>query len=510
MKKRLVSLLIAGSMVLSLIGCAKEKEVDTKPADDSASKVVEKQPEKKEPEKKEEPKEEPYEIKYYTIGTPQQDFDLVMEELSKYTEEKINATVKGKQLDWGDYGEKMQVMVNSGENFDVCFTASWALDYYTNANRGAFVALDDLLNEYGKETLEAINPNFFKGITIDGSVYAVPTNKELGWCDYWFFNKEYVDKYDIDVSKIKTTDELEEVLDLIKKNEPEILPYKTDRDFGVFFGYDELLGSGYGVKVHEDDGKIVNVYDTPEAKEAYTMARRWYEKGFFPNDVATVRSVTDYDKQGNWFVSKVSGFPYLNGLLSRQYGYDIVTNQCFEPWINNSSCSGSMMAISVTSKRPDKAMQFINLINSDPFVRNTLDSGIEGVHYEKLPGKDNYVQDLQAGTDRYNMPTFSLGNFFNLNLYEGEPEDKWVEFKKFNDSAIPSPALGFVPDTKAIKNELAAIKNVIEEYKFSIKSGYVDHEEMLPKFLEKMSAVGGDKIQAELQKQYDAWRANNK
>ncbi len=34
--------------------------------------------------------EKPYEIKWYTIGTPQKDTEKVFEEVNKYTKEKIN------------------------------------------------------------------------------------------------------------------------------------------------------------------------------------------------------------------------------------------------------------------------------------------------------------------------------------------------------------------------------------------------------------------------------------
>ena len=46
---------------------------------------------------------QPYEIKWYTIGTPQKDTDKVFAEVNKYLKTKINATVKMQQIDWGDW-----------------------------------------------------------------------------------------------------------------------------------------------------------------------------------------------------------------------------------------------------------------------------------------------------------------------------------------------------------------------------------------------------------------------
>ncbi|GAH69817.1 unnamed protein product [marine sediment metagenome] len=70
--------------------------------------------------------EKPYEISWYFIGNgPQADVQLVEEAVNEYLKGKINATVKLYCLDWGSYTNKMQVMIASGEAFDICFTFSW-------------------------------------------------------------------------------------------------------------------------------------------------------------------------------------------------------------------------------------------------------------------------------------------------------------------------------------------------------------------------------------------------
>ena len=108
----------------------------------------------------EETKEElkPVELKWYLMnwGGSQKDTDMVFEELSKITKEKINATIKGEFIGAGDYTEKMNLKIQSGEKFDICFTCSWALDYYGNARKGAFAELTDLFAKYGPSDLYSI------------------------------------------------------------------------------------------------------------------------------------------------------------------------------------------------------------------------------------------------------------------------------------------------------------------------------------------------------------------
>ena len=57
------------------------------------------------------------------------------------------------------------------------------------------------------------------------------------------------------------------------------------------------------------------------------------------------------------------------------------------------------------------------------------------------------MKNLEASKN-YDMPTFSLGNIMITYLNEGDPANKWEEFKKFNDSGIKAPLLGFNFDTR--------------------------------------------------------------
>lgn len=106
--------------------------------------------------------EKPVELIWYTIGGPQKDLDRVVEEVNKYTKEKINVTLKMNMIDFGDYTQKMQVKVAAGEPMDILFTCSWAFDYVQNARKGAFMELDSLLNEYGKGIVDTIDPALWK------------------------------------------------------------------------------------------------------------------------------------------------------------------------------------------------------------------------------------------------------------------------------------------------------------------------------------------------------------
>ncbi|MDF2834781.1 MAG: transporter substrate-binding protein, partial [Paenibacillus sp.] len=164
--------------------------------------------------------EKPVELIWYTIGTPQKDVNRVMEEVSKYTQEKIGVTVKMNMIDWGDYTQKLQVMTASGEPMDLMFTSSWAFDYVQNARKGAFLDIGSLLDEYGKGIKETLDPAFLEGSKVDGKNYGVPANKELPAQEVWRFNKNLLDKYNLSLDGVYTLESLEPLLKTIKENEP--------------------------------------------------------------------------------------------------------------------------------------------------------------------------------------------------------------------------------------------------------------------------------------------------
>lgn len=60
--------------------------------------------------------EKPYEVSLFYPGTPQKDVALVEAEINKYMEPKIGATLKINAIDWGQWDNKLNLMISSGRN----------------------------------------------------------------------------------------------------------------------------------------------------------------------------------------------------------------------------------------------------------------------------------------------------------------------------------------------------------------------------------------------------------
>lgn len=448
--------------------------------------------------------DQPYEIKWYMIGTPQNDTAQVMEEINKYTEEKINATINLTQIDWGDYDQKMQVIISSGEPFDIAYTTGGT--YVQDTQKGAFKSLDTLLDKEGKELKELLNPALIEGARVDGELYGIPSNKEAAGQRVFTFNKRLVEEYDFDISEVKTLADLEPMLKVIKENEPSITPIATFNPYLPFdYIYDEEMPFGFPLEGNRDE--VVNQFETDEAMEVFKIMHDYFKAGYIKSDAATSKDSWPLDVE-NWFVRMGESQPYADLLWSRSANYQVVSVPIEDPVTFNSSVTGAIQAISITSANPEKAMEFLNLLNTDEYLRNLVDKGIEGVHYEK--NEDGTISDLPARIERYNMPTYALGNHFNLYLYEDDPADKWEEFEAFNESAETSPTLGFHFDSDPVRTEIASISNVSKQFYPAIASGSVDPEDSIPSFNKKLKDAGIDIVLEEIQKQYDEWEKEQK
>ncbi|GGF90822.1 ABC transporter substrate-binding protein [Paenibacillus albidus] len=451
---------------------------------------------------------DPVKLKVYLIGGPQRDLPAVQAEMNKYLTEQINTTVDITMIDWGDYSKRLPVITAAGENYDIAFTSSWAFDYLPNATRGAFMPINDLLEKYGQDIIKELDPRFLTGSQVNGKNYAVPVNKELASQWVWRFNKQYVDKYKMDITKIRTLEDLEPYLKQIKDGEPaDITPLAVPKGFKPYIPFDLLLGDEFpvGMNMNSTDGKYVNILESDELKSSLQTIRKYYQAGYLRKDVATLEGI-DNIKTGKWFADREQTQPYAELGWSRSAGYDIVTSPMQDPVIFTGSATGSMHAISANSKNPERAMMFLNLLNTDKYLRNLINYGIEGTHYKKI--SDEVIEDLPAMKDGYQMPGFALGNLFLTYSHAEDPADKWEAFKKFNNSAKVSPSFGFNFNPDPVKTEVASISAIVKEFYPPIMTGAVDPDEHLPKAIAKMKAAGLDKVIAEAQRQFDEWKAS--
>lgn len=436
------------------------------------------------------------ELVWYTIGIEPEDMERVENEVNKYLMKKINATIDIRFIDYVDFTKVMNNKTKEGEKFDLVFTSSWANDYLPNVKEGNFINLNVLLEQYGKEVYKEIDEKFWKGAEVNGSVYAVPNQKEIANMPMWVFSKEHVDKYNIPYKELRTLEDLEPWLKLIKENEEGVIPFYVDNSYSVPMTWDELA-PGLGISLISNNFDVVNIFETEEMLNNLETMRKYNELGYTNSKLGNTG-----DFSAKKFATKADGQPYAEKIWSNKGGSEVVAIPIFESYITNDSINGSMIAISKNSDNPEKAMEFLNLLNTDKYLRNLINYGIEGIHYEKI--SDNKIRLLEE-SQKYLVDYYTLGNLFITYVLDDEPDDKWAEFKAINDNSKISPVLGFKFDSSNVKVEINSINSVLEEFKRSLYTGLVDTEEYVEKLNNKLKSAGIDKVEEELERQLNEW-----
>jgi putative aldouronate transport system substrate-binding protein len=461
------------------------------------------------------PELKPYEISLYYPGSPQPDQQLVEAEMNKHLKEKINASIKLMPIDWGAWTDKINLMIASGEEADIIFTAGW-FGYSTNVAKGAYLELNDLITEYGKDITANLDPAFLAGSKVNGKNYGVPTNKELAASRGVLLRKDLVEKYNMDISTIKTVADLEPFLQIIKDKEPEMVPFymsQTENVTNMIMQWDSLGDTVIPGVIRKDgtDTTVVNEYEQPETLERIALARDWYKKGYINKDAATTTvQPGEQAKSGNVFILATSLKPGKDAEMTNSTKYPYIQVELTEPTISTHDTTGSMLAISRTSKDPARAMMLINLLHSDKYLNNMLNFGIEGTHYVKVSDEVIKLPDgVKPEENKYNPGSaWMFGNQFLNYLFPNEDPEKWAKFREFNDRGISSPALGFTFNAEPVKSEIAAVDNVNKQYVGALYTGTVDAERYLQEFIQKQKDAGLDKIITEKQKQLDEYLAN--
>ncbi|MEG2697625.1 MAG: extracellular solute-binding protein [Ruthenibacterium sp.] len=455
---------------------------------------------------------------YQFVDKVMPDQDKVLAEVNKYLKEKINATVTANFMSLDDYQQKMPVIISSGQEFDVCFSTSWMVNYNEYVAKKAFLPMNDLLDTYAPETKKFIPESYWNGLTIDGNIYGVPGYKEAGHQFGIMYNKDMADEMGIDMSGVKTLKDFGPILKAVKEKRPDLLGvsgslYNSALPLEHLSG-DWMLPGVLNVPEMETfkdapEGKIINQFETPEFMEFSKMAREWYTSGYTPKDPVNYGSAgtanTDM-KEKKLFSFLIWYAPGCESSLEAQYGCKLGYVPLYRPILETADTSGGAIhCISQSSKNPERAMEFINLLETDEKLGTLLRHGIEGVHYtlegdqaKMLAPADNPVYDYGSG--------WPLGTIFNQKWTTSFPANTEQMYLDFNATLAPTAGLGFTFNQENVKNEIASLNNVIKEFFDPITYGVVDPEEYIPKFNEKLKANGLDAYMTELQTQFDAWK----
>ncbi len=462
-----------------------------------------------------------YTLDYYFIQNgvfAPEDLDVVEDEINVILKEKIDAKVKLHPIAAWSYDEQLNLLINSGDKFDICYTSTWVNNYKSKVMKEAYLDITEMLPEYAPTLYQNIidlDESLFDAVKVDGKIYAAINLQVMPRTSGYAVDKASWEAFCADTGftkeDVKDFDDIEPYLAYVKANYSDAkYIYQPLDPSGVIIdgGFDDLAGTTYpgAVSVSDDpaDGlTVVNQFASDYYHDVFAMSVDFFKKGYIPEDVLT--KSFDYTQGYCWNLATWK--PGADGEQSVMANKEMVTFPIGESVMYNSWAAANMNAISATSEDPVKALQFLELLNTDKELYNLITFGVEGKHYTKTG--ENRVKI--ADNTKYTMGTvgWQFSNQFNAYLTDGQEDNVWEETKVLNASAKYSPIMGFSFDSSSVDLELSNCYQAYMEYINSFIYGVFvdDFERQYTKFVNKMEIAGSKKIIEEMQKQLDAWLA---
>lgn len=441
-------------------------------------------------------------------ATPPADAEVIEAAVNEITEKEIGVHVNINFMPMSDYEVQIPLMLAGDEQVDLLVSDGGSI--YQWVAKGYVADFTDAMEKYGKGIVDCLGQEWVKAGQFSGKQHFLPVYADMFGCSGFNMRKDICEKYDIDVSTIKTFADLTPVFEKVHAGEPDMYMIVQDvaRTAQPYLFEVDDLGDKLGVLFPVDDPEgttITNLYASDAYREYCELMRSWYVAGYVEPDILTeTENGPTLIKNGKAFGEFYPWKPYVETQETQLCGYEMVVPQLNQPVTSTSLLTGTGWTIGRNCVDIDKTVQLYNLFYTNQDILNILAYGVEGIHYT-LDEENKVVINEEAG---YNlgMGWLMFDNTSQL-IQAGNPSDIYDLYRKMNKEAATSTAMGFHWDFDKVKTEVAACLAIVDQYDFALETGAVDPDVVLPEFLEALNSAGIEKIIEAKQAQFDAWRS---
>lgn len=510
--KKLISLVTAGMLAMSLAACGSSGSGSAAAGGSSAS-------------------SEPTTVTVYCMSfnnIPEDSevtrIENLMNDYLAKTYPDDNIAIDIKLFGPAEYTQKVQLAMQSGDKIDAFFERALANDVASDM----LAPMNDLLEKYGQEVTAKLKEDFdenpYTATTINGTIYAVPANKGMALNGNLIWDDDIAQAAGVDMSTVNSIEDLEAVFEQVHAYDPNIVCYAPNNQGDTSLirpilrseeKIDCLNDTDYyaGVSMN-GDSTVTNLYASDAFMEKCKLMREWNQKGYLQADAATTTSTApELFSAGRCFSTiDAYGGDSAGAVLSLSSGHNLKSKILYNFYFDSASVYVDF-GIASTSKVPEAAMKMINRLWTDEYLINTFLYGEEGVDYVK-PDADHwaYPDGKHATTVGYTaaLCTGVIGSE-SLQYQPVGTDIADIQLKlKHNKESERSPFFGFMFDASGVTTEMSAIANVYNQYVPGLICGTVDPETTIPEFLNALDAAGINTVIQAKQEQLDAWIAAQK
>lgn len=471
--------------------------------------------------------EPPYEvvIELINYGMDIPDLGVIEQKVNEISLPKTNTTIKFKTVAVADQFMKLSLWVAAKEKVDLAMTG-------ITTNPGNLVAqgclqpITDLVAN--SPTLMSLVGDYLAAGTFKGELYAIPGIAYPASGLSYLYRTDLATEYKIEIpAHINSILDLEPILEKVKASG--MTQYGISLGDGRMMTENIMDGSfdplddpsfmSNGVILNGDTtNTIISIFETQAYHDRVLKLRDWFVKGYV-DKLSFSSSYSTHDSMANdttfGFVATIgagSNVAYWSGTT----GKGLAECTIGDKKISSGGSMNMSWGVATTSERPEKAIQFLELMFSDVEVANLLNYGIEGTHYVRVEGTKQQIS-YPEGKNAFNC---GYGTFIN---WYGDTQKTWV-MKPLGDDFITSltgytkaggakimPSFGYSFDSTNVKTELTAITAVVDQYRSPLEAGVVaDVEKQYQAFVAALKDANIAKVIAENQTQFNAWLAAKK
>ncbi len=462
-------------------------------------------------------------------------YEAVKAEWDKYLKEKLNCALEVQYIGWTDYMTQYNLLLATGEGLDLINSASDWLEMWPNAQRGAFLELNDLLPTYAPITWSDIPKSSWEETTLGGDIIAIPEDMYSQWINHGFmYRGDWAKEFGI-TQPIDSWEEFGTYLQGVKDNKAKdgVVPFDVAGASNIKALYDhypvsksQLIcidpvqsGLAFGKSDAEwwevrsrflplDDG-------TDMLLDFAKLMKQWGDAGYWREDALNNTADTWVQFKAGLTGTRqhhTQTYVYAWKELEMEIpGADLQWFPCAVESKNlvKMSITHGATAIAANCKNPERALMVYDLIRNDETMYKLFNWGLEGVQYEIKDGMR--VKPEGFITDSHSFASNFWGgrmDKFELKYPNADMIANWKEiYDTYETYAKPYRYGRFVFDKSPVEAQLTACTEVISRLLPAICVGKAgDPETAVKEFRDQLKLAGNEEILAEVQRQMTAFK----
>ncbi len=460
----------------------------------------------------------------------------VLAKANRQLQQEHGITLDAQFINWTNYGQQALLKFTAGASFDTALEALWL----NMAQLQQDNSLVDLTHEIAKwpNLSKQLAPQLIKSNSWNGKLWGIPQVNSAGRIQHFSIRQDLAEKYGF--GTIQDYNTLEKFFYDVKQKSAGVTPFGVSANetwelavptpTGLFnqASWEDphqmqylFAGSGLQFLFAKDAAQTGSSNPIPFWEDAGVLAafkkiRQYYQDGIINadglnSDSATVQSQFQAGKYaGIWAITDGTASNQLVGLRKAvpsanleevlPFGGPLTSvkpNQTFQ--------ADNVVVVNANGGDVNRALALQDWLSVQA-NHDLIEYGIQGTDWEPM-GSDGIKQLSQ-----YTFPGYALlwrSKLERKSSYMTDSEKQEFSWAQDYNNFTTDTFASFIPDATPVKQAAAQMNGVITQYANPLFYGVVDVNTQLSKLKSAAESAGLSKLQAEMEKQANAYLKAN-